>query len=407
MLPTWPDVMKFDIPENPTIFDIGGFKGDWVQIAMDNYKNPTIHVFEPVKSFYEGIKRRWKNHPNVKVYNFGLSDKNREETISIQGDSSSVFIKKGEMEVIKLRDIREFLIEENIFHVDLAKINIEGEEYRLMKYLTSTSELNVFDNYLIQFHTFIDNHIEKRQAIVDEMSNFYDRIFNYEFVFEGWSTKKIQKINCLGDSHVSSFANQPKLIKENQYSSNNSIHSYRFGPYLAYNLPEKQNVIFEAKKIPKNENILFCFGEIDCRAQVKRISENTGKSANVVIDEIVKNYLSAIDSVGNENAILFSVTPELKEKPHWYYYKDHLESFDCPKGSLPERKSYKELFNLKIKEEAEKRGFKYVSIYNELLDKKGTPKEVYYLDDIHLESKKVMYLIKRSLLKSGLNEVKK
>lgn len=404
MLPTWPDVMKFDIPDNPVIFDIGGFRGDWVQIALDNYNNPTIYVFEPVKHFYKGIVNRWKDYPNVKVYNFGLSDKNREETISIQGDSSSVFIKKGVVENIKLKDIREFLFEENIFHVDLAKINIEGEEYRLMKYLTSKPELNIFDNYLIQFHTFIENHVEKRDEIIKNLSVCYDRIFNFEFVFEGWSTKKIQKINCLGDSHISSFANQPKLIKENQYSSNNSIHSYRFGPYLAYNLPEKQNVILEAKKVPKNENILFCFGEIDCRAQVKRISENTGKSTNVIIDEIVKNYLSVIDSVDNANTILFSVTPELKEKPHWYYYKDHLESFDCPKGSLSERRSYKEHFNLRIKEEAEKRGFKYVSIYNELLDEEGNPKELYYLDDIHLESKKVMYLIKRSLLKAGLNK---
>ena len=71
---------------------------------------------------------------------------------------------------------------------------------------------------------------------------------------------------------------------------------------------------------------------------------------------------------------------------------------------MSERRSYKEYFNLRIKEEAEKRGFKYVSIYNELLDEEGNPRELYYLDDIHLESKKVMYLIKRSLLKAGLNK---
>jgi FkbM family methyltransferase len=401
---TWPDVMKFDVPDNAVIFDIGGYKGDWVRIAIDNYENPTIYVFEPVKKFYDEIVERWKDQPNVKVYNFGLSDKNREEEISIEGDSSSVFKKTGNLETIKLRDIREFLFEEEIFQVHLAKINIEGEEYRLMEYLISTPELNIIENYLIQFHTFIDNHIERRNGIVEGLGEYYDRIFNFEFIFEGWSTKKLQKINCFGDSHISAFTNQPDLIKENEITPNGSIHSFRFGPYLAYNLPQKENVLPEFKRVSAYENILFCFGEIDCRAQVHRIAESSEKNTDQVIDDIVDNYFSVIDSVGNKNVILFSVTPELKEQPHWYYYKDKPQLFDCPKGTLAERSSYKSKFNSRIKEEAESRGYKYASFYEEIMDEDGKPREMYYMDDIHLEPKKVFYLIKRALIRAGLTQ---
>lgn len=398
--PTWSDVMQFELIKNPVIFDVGGYKGDWAQIALDKYGDSTIYVFEPVKKFYELIVERYKNNSNIKIFNFGLSDKNRTEKISSDADASSVFISGGEEE-IELKDVREFLFEHKIFHVDLIKINIEGEEYRLMEYLSSSPELNIFQNYLIQFHDFIDNHVERRDTIVKEMAKYYDRIFNYEFIFEGWSLKKIQKINCLGDSHISIFSNAPELIKENEFFINKQFSAYRFGPYLAYNFPGKDNILATANSIPEDENLLLCFGEIDCRAQVKNHVESRQEDFKVIIDEIVLKYFIGIDEIKNKNKIIFSVTPELKEQPFFYYYKENPEVFDCPRGTYSERREYKEYFNKRIKEESESRNYKYISIYDYLVNEKDT-KEIYYLDDIHLKSSNVLYLIEREIIKSGL-----
>ncbi len=176
--------------------------------------------------------------------------------------------------------------------------------------------------------------------------------------------KKIEKTNCIGDSNISIFANTEKLIKENISHTHESFNVFRFGPYLAYNLPSKENVLKELKKINNYEKILICFGEIDCRSQVKRISEKTGNSYDEIINDIVEKYFYVIDKIGNKNIILFSVTPELKEKPHWYYYKDHPEVFDCPKGTLMERQNFKKYFNNRVEEESLKRGFKYISIFD-------------------------------------------
>ena len=396
-MPTWPDVMKFDIPENAVIFDIGGYKGDWVQIALDNYKNPTIYVFEPVKKFFNEIVERWKGNPNVKVFNFGLSSKNIKEEISLEGDSSSVFKKTGALETIYLKDVREFLFEQDIFHVHLAKINIEGEEYRLMEYLISTPELNIFDNYLIQFHTFIDNHVERRNGIVKGLSEYYERMFNYEFIFEGWKMKDIQKVNCFGDSHISIFSETKRLIKENKTLTTGPFNAFRFGPYLAYSLSEKENVIETIEDANKDENLLVCFGEIDCRAQVNKICKEVDRDYKKVIDDIVERYLAVVKDAGiKKDTILFSVTPELKESPHEYYYKNLSEVFDKPRGTKKERVEYKEYFNLKVEKEAKRLGFKFVSIYDYVSEK-----EMYYIDDIHLAPQKVLYLIKREMIKNG------
>jgi FkbM family methyltransferase len=398
--PTWDDVMKFSLNVNPIIFDVGGYKGDFVKICLDKYDNPLIYVFEPVTQFYEIIKERYADNPNIKVYNFGLSDENRIEYISEGADASSVFIGIGTVE-IKLKDIREFLFEENLFNVDLIKINIEGEEYRLLEYLVNTPELNIFKNFLIQFHDFIDGCVDKRNKILNESLKYYNRIFNYEFIFEGWTMKSVQNIKCLGDSHISIFTNSDTLIKENQYHNFESFSAYRFGPYLAYNIVNKPTVLEVINKIDNSENLLISFGEIDCRSQVKKITEETNTDYTIIIDDILKQYTGFIDSLNNKNIILSSVVPELKEKPFRYYYEEHPDDFDCPRGTYKERRMYKEYFNEKLKEYAISKNYKFIDFYQYIVNEFDT-KEVYYLDDIHLKSTSVNYLIKRELIKVGL-----
>lgn len=398
---SWNDVMKFDLPKNPVIFDIGGYKGDWVKIALDKYENPKIHVFEPVSEFYNIIKERWKNFENVRVYPFGLSDSNRTEEISINGDSSSVFLKGEKNEKIVLKSIRDFLFEEKIFHVDLVKINIEGEEYRLLEYLSKIPELNVFNNFLIQFHRFIENYEERRSIIHKNISEFFDPLFNYDFIFEGWRCKKLKEIFCFGDSHVSIFSGSETLIDENVYVKNSQISCFRFGPYLAYNLINKPNFFKEINSIDADKNILLCFGEIDCRAQIKRNSEKSLKDPHEIVREVANNYFQAITNLQKwENIILFSIPPCLKDSPFHNYYKENQDDFDSPQGNLLERQGYKKLFNSILEEKCKELNIKYVSIWKYLVEG-NIVKEVYYMDDIHLSPNNVFYLIKRELLRQN------
>jgi FkbM family methyltransferase len=397
MNPTWKDVMKFELRESPVIFDLGGYLGDWTQIAKEYYDNSTIYVFEPVKKNYDIIVNRFINDNSVKVFNFGLSDKNDTVKISLTGDSSSMHISDdSNCEDVEIKDIREFLFENNIFSVDLIKINIEGEEYNLLEYLSSSTELNIFENYLVQFHKFVDDYENRRNKILTNISQYYDRLFNYEMIFEGWTHKKIKNIGCIGDSHISIFSNNERIIDVDKYIKSDFYNSYRVGSWLAFNLNKR---IDEIKNISNNmseDTILFCFGEIDCRAQVKKISEDYNRDFNDVIKEIVDNYFILIDSITDKSIIIHSITPELVEHPHHYYYKDHLEDFDCPRGTYQERKLYKEIFNKLVQEKCDFRGIKFSNIYNMI--ENSLYKNKLYLDDIHLKPMNVNYLIKRSLI---------
>ncbi len=396
---TWQDVMKFELNDNPVIFDVGGFRGDWTEIALKKFKNPVIYVFEPIEEYYEIIKSRFENNKRVKICNFGLSDKERKEIICVDQDSSSIYKKSNKNTEIKLKSIKDFIFEEQIFNVDLIKINIEGEEYRLLEELTKNPEIAIFKNLLIQFHSFIENAKERKKAITANLSTFYDQIFNYEMIFEGWKMKDIQKTYCFGDSHISIFSDCSGIIDEKTFYHYENFISYRAGPYLAYNLNNKENLINIVNKLESNSNVLFCFGEIDCRAQVHRFIENSNYKE--VIDNIILNYNKFISYKKFKNVILFSITPELKEYPHWNYYKDNLEVIDCPKGSYGERVKYKEYFNEKLKELCLKEKYTYISIYEHIV-KNSKVNELYYLDDIHLINKSVHYLIKYEFLKNRL-----
>lgn len=186
---TWKDVMKFSLEENPVIFDVGGFLGDWTEEALKYHPTATVFVFEPVSSYFNIIKSRYAENPNVKVFNFGLSDKTKSIDISVGGDSSSTHRSVGGFEKIKLKNISDFIKEESIENIDLIKINIEGEEYPLLEFMISSNDLTKFNNFLIQFHTFVDNYDNRRRVIQYDLSKSYSQIFNFEMIFEGWTKK--------------------------------------------------------------------------------------------------------------------------------------------------------------------------------------------------------------------------
>jgi hypothetical protein len=88
--------LRLDYPLDPSsiVFDVGGFRGDFAAQIHERYQCQ-IHVFEPVKQYYNEIKRSFSQKPQIKVHPFGLGAKNQEILINLQDDGSS-FVKKNE-----------------------------------------------------------------------------------------------------------------------------------------------------------------------------------------------------------------------------------------------------------------------------------------------------------------------
>jgi len=179
--------LNYDLTENSTVLDVGGYHGDWAANIYNKYKSK-VHVFEPVKKFYNQIDKRFEANPKVDVYEFGLSNNDSEVEIFMSNDASSTF-RGTDGVMIQMKSLPEFLVAEDIEFVDLVKINIEGGEYDLLDDVIEKGIQDKFGNIQVQFHKFVDGCEPRRAKIREELAKTHRLTYNYEFVWENWELK--------------------------------------------------------------------------------------------------------------------------------------------------------------------------------------------------------------------------
>ena len=222
---------------------------------------------------------------------------------------------------------------------------------------------------------------------------------------ENQGIKPIKSIACFGDSHVSVVNRESSLIAVEHLTRSDNFAMYQFGPWLAYRLPERLDEFRKVyNTIDKSiaEYDLLIFGEIDCRAQVHKISTEHNRKPKAVISEIIGHYISFINSVmDTKRLIILSIPPCHIESPYEECYRGTPGAHDCPKGTMKERNSYKVIFNRMMKDYCKSNRIKFVSIYNQI--ENHPDKSSLYLDEIHLDPIKIKPILNRALVRAGLS----
>lgn len=178
--------LTYDLNENSTIMDLGGYTGVWAQQMIDRY-NPNVYILEPVPVFYNGMVSKFKNNPKVKLLNVGVGVENKDGFIFMGGDGTSSNLNAGEKINVKFNTIETILNHFNLNEIDLIQINIEGDEYDLMERMISNGTINIFKNIQIQFHLGIVDEINRREKIKEGLIlNGFKINFDYPFVWESW-----------------------------------------------------------------------------------------------------------------------------------------------------------------------------------------------------------------------------
>ena len=182
----------YDLTQDSLVFDLGGYQGDFTQGIVDKY-DCTVFVFEPVPKYAEKIAERFKNNKKVKVFNFGLEDKDSKEVLYMHNDGSSVYKNQDSSEKIDIeyRCISEFLKDNHVTNINLMKVNIEGGEYPLMEHMIKTGEIRLIENLQIQFHNIKEIDGKKRQKkICEELEKTHELTWAYRpFVFDSWKRR--------------------------------------------------------------------------------------------------------------------------------------------------------------------------------------------------------------------------
>jgi FkbM family methyltransferase len=187
--------LNHELNNNSIVLDVGGYHGEWSEKIYNKY-HCHIYIFEPIKTFYNVISNKFKDIQNIHVFNYGISTETKTIDFSLNNDATSSYVNnKGVLVKAQVKNISEVLSELNITHVDLIKINIEGEEYPLLNYLIRENMIEMFENIMVQFHDFINDAGYMRKVIQLKLCKTHRTIFEYEFVWEKW--KKLDQFLVL------------------------------------------------------------------------------------------------------------------------------------------------------------------------------------------------------------------
>jgi FkbM family methyltransferase len=185
------DTLRIDYPlnENSIVFDLGGYHGKWAEKIYEKYQCQ-IYIFEPIPKLCYDLIKKFQGEKKIKIFNFGVSDSDKFIEIALLNDGSSFYVESQNKISVQVVSLIRFLDENKIDNVDLIKINIEGDEFPVLKSLLDNARINIFNNIQVQFHQFIPNSVNLRNLIRDRLISTHKLTYDYEFVWENWEKIK-------------------------------------------------------------------------------------------------------------------------------------------------------------------------------------------------------------------------
>ncbi len=159
-------VRKFDrgkiiqnsvISERPTIFDIGGHKGQSINYLTELFPSSIIYSFEPDPDSFKVISK--KKSDQIKVFNYAISDKvghasffknrishtNSLYRINLESKDSIRATKERKTKkstfsdeinhkiIVNTMTLEKFVLENRIENIDLLKIDVQGSEEDVLR----------------------------------------------------------------------------------------------------------------------------------------------------------------------------------------------------------------------------------------------------------------------------------
>lgn len=148
---------------NKIILDCGAHIGTSAVFFQLLNPKSKIYCFEPDKSSFELLKDNLKlNEINSRVYNYAIS--NKKGAIKFQSNlNCSVGSRVGEQgQDVQSRDLDSLMKEIKINKIDLLKLDIEGEELKVLKKLSHPEKIK---NFTCEVHSQYYPPSELKQLI--------------------------------------------------------------------------------------------------------------------------------------------------------------------------------------------------------------------------------------------------
>lgn len=181
----------YQLPRESVCLDIGGYVGDFIQGYLDRGNLGSIYSFEPIPEYYTVIIDKFGGHDQVVALPYALCPESGWLDVYPEGAATTLLqtnkVSPNEA-TTRIRcesfTILNALIAEG--KVEWAKINIEGGEYELLRYLVSSTNIRNIQTLVVQFHPIAGAELEEVHLILSKTHNM---IWGYKFVWERWDLK--------------------------------------------------------------------------------------------------------------------------------------------------------------------------------------------------------------------------
>lgn len=144
------------------IFDVGARKGDYINILLKELKaNPyhnQIYAFEPEPHSFDKLQKFTSSYANIKAHNLGLGHFEGASVLytNFQGSPGSTLFKEylyspSIQHDVQITTIDQFCKTNQIDHIDILKIDAEGNEYNILKGASELLNAGKVRNILFEF----------------------------------------------------------------------------------------------------------------------------------------------------------------------------------------------------------------------------------------------------------------
>lgn len=177
------DKKDFEIKPEDIVFDIGAYIGDFTVYASKRARKGKVYAFEPIQSLYELANNNicLNNCKNVKLFNYGISNKDMEAFFDIGGEmalaSASMFNmsdehknKQSGSELATIKSIANWLKTNKNIAPTYLKIDCEGAEFDIIYNIPITYFLKI-RVLIIEYHNIHKNPKNNSSKLKQYMEN--------------------------------------------------------------------------------------------------------------------------------------------------------------------------------------------------------------------------------------------
>ncbi len=175
--------------KNGNIFDVGAYIGNTVKLYRNYFPGYKIFCFEPFIDSYYQLNNRFSDDPNISIFNkaIGCKDEKRKLYLSNFPNLNSLHKPKQRLwgfnddksVVVETITLDDFCSKNNIKHIDILKLDVQGSELDILKGCKRFLEGRKISLIYIEWQVvpLYENH-RKYYRIAEFLENYNYELFN-------------------------------------------------------------------------------------------------------------------------------------------------------------------------------------------------------------------------------------